>query len=109
VADLECTLAEGKAVLRAIYNREGDAVVVHGADGEQVFTLQAAERPYRVMMETMSEGAVTLSQEGTVLHCNRAFAQLLGTPLQELIGASFTAWVKEEDQASYADLLRSEE
>ena len=107
VADLESQLAEAQAVLRAIYNREVDAVVVHGADGEQVFTLQAAERPYRVMMETMSEGAVTLSQEGTVLHCNRAFAQLLGTPLQELIGASFTAWVKEEDRASYADFLQN--
>jgi PAS domain S-box-containing protein len=107
VADLESQLAEAQAVLRAIYNREVDAVVVHGADGEQVFTLQGAERPYRVMMETMSEGAVTLSQEGTVLHCNRAFAQLLGTPLQELIGASFTAWVKEEDQASYAEFLQN--
>ena len=107
VADLESQLAEAQAVLRAIYNREVDAVVVHGADGEQVFTLQAAERPYRVMMETMSEGAVTLSQDGTVLHCNRAFAQLLGRPLPELIGSRFAAWVTDEHQASYAELLQS--
>jgi PAS domain S-box-containing protein len=107
VADLESQLAEAQAVLRAIYNREVDAVVVHGADGEQVFTLQAAERPYRVMMETMSEGAVTLSQDGAVLHCNRAFAQLLGRPLAELIGSRFAAWVTDEHQASYAELLQS--
>ena len=107
VADLESQLAEAQAVLRAIYNREVDAVVVHGADGEQVFTLESAERPYRVMMETMSEGAVTLSQDGTVLHCNRAFAQLLGRPLPELIGSRFAAWVTDEHQASYAELLQS--
>jgi len=107
VADLELQLAEAQAVLRAIYNREVDAVVVRGAGGEQVFTLQAAERPYRIMMETMSEGAVTLSQEGTVLHCNRAFAQLLGRPFSELIGSHFAAWVTDEHQASYAEFLQN--
>jgi len=107
VADLELQLAEAQAVLRAIYNREVDAVVVHGADGEQVFTLQAAEHPYRVMVETMTEGAVTLSREGTVLHCNRAFAELVGRASHELIGSSFTVWVKEEDQASYAEFLQN--
>jgi len=107
VADLESQLAEAQAVLRAIYNCEVDAVVVHGTDGEQVFTLQAAERPYRVMMETMSEGAVTLSQDGTVLHCNRAFAQLLRRPFSEFIGSHFAAWVTDEHQASYAEFLQN--
>jgi PAS domain S-box-containing protein len=107
VADLEAQLREAQEVLRAIYNREVDAVVVRGADGEQVFALQAAEHPYRVMVETMSEGAVTLSQDGTVLHCNRAFAQLLGRPLQELVGSCFAAWVKEEDQECYVKCLRN--
>jgi PAS domain S-box-containing protein len=107
VADLETQLLEAQDVLRAIHNREVDAVVVRGADGEQVFTLQAAEHPYRVMLETMSEGAVTLSQDGTVLHCNRAFAQLLGRPLQELVGSCFAAWVREEDQACYIGCLRN--
>jgi PAS domain S-box-containing protein len=107
VADLESQLAEAQNVLRAIYNREVDAVVVRGGGGDQVFTLQAAEHPYRVLVETMTEGAVTLSQEGTVLHCNHAFARLLDRPLQELIGSSFRAWVKDEHQASYAEFLQN--
>jgi PAS domain S-box-containing protein len=107
VADLEAQLREAQEVLRAIHNREVDALVVRGGEGEQVFTLQAAEHPYRVMVETMSEGALTLSQDGTVLHCNRAFAQLLGRPLQELVGSCFAAWVKEEDQACYVKCLRN--
>jgi PAS domain S-box-containing protein len=107
VADLEAQLHEAQDVLRAIQNREVDALVVRGGDGEQVFTLQAAEHPYRVMVETMSEGAVTLSQDGTVLHCNRAFAQLLGRPVQELVGSCFAAWVREADQACYVECLRN--
>jgi PAS domain S-box-containing protein len=107
VADLEAQLREAQDVLRAIYNREIDALVVRGADSEQVFTLQSAEHPYRVMVETMSEGAVTLSQEGTVLHCNRAFAQLLGRPLQQFIGSCFADWVNEEDHACYIECLRN--
>jgi PAS domain S-box-containing protein len=107
VAELEAQLGEAQNVLQAIYNREVDAVVVRGAGSEKVFTLQAAEHPYRVMVETMSEGAVTLSQDGTVLHCNRAFAQLLGRPLQELIGSCFDAWVKDQDQACYVECLQN--
>ncbi|HEY2917699.1 MAG TPA: ATP-binding protein [Candidatus Binatia bacterium] len=107
VAELEAQLGEAQNVLQAIYNREVDAVVVRSAGGEQVFTLQAAEHPYRVMVETMSEGAVTLSQDGTVLHCNCAFAQLLGRPLQELIGSCFAAWVKDQDQACYVECLQN--
>jgi PAS domain S-box-containing protein len=107
VADLESQLAEAQNVLRAIYNREVDAVVVRSGDGDQVFTLQAAEHPYRVMVETMTEGAVTLSREGTVLHCNRAFAELVGRASHELLGSSFTVWVKDEDQVSYAEFLQN--
>jgi hypothetical protein len=53
VAELEAQLGEAQNVLQAIYNREVDAVIVRGAGGEQVFTLQAAEHPYRVMVRRM--------------------------------------------------------
>jgi circadian clock protein KaiB len=35
------------------------------APGQQVYTLENADRPYRVLIEQMQEGAVTLTEDGT--------------------------------------------
>jgi PAS domain S-box-containing protein len=105
IAELEAQLSESQTVLSAIYNREVDGVVVRGSAGEQVFTLHGAEQPYRVMVETMAEGALTVAPDGTVLHGNRASAQLFGRPLPELIGSRLADFVAAEHQESFATLL----
>ncbi|MGH7855062.1 MAG: ATP-binding protein [Candidatus Binatia bacterium] len=63
------------------------------------------EDPFRIIVETMAEGALTLSQEGKVLHCNPALAKILGRPLTEVLGAHFAGWVSEDYQDTYAALL----
>jgi PAS domain S-box-containing protein len=70
----------------AIKRGRVDAVVVNGTDGEQVFTLQGAEHPYRVLVETMNEGAATLDKNGTALYANASFARILGAPIEDVIG-----------------------
>ncbi|MGO8931332.1 MAG: PAS domain-containing protein [Limisphaerales bacterium] len=46
---------------------EVDALVM----GEEVYTLKGAETPYRLLIESMNEGAATLAADGTILYCNR--------------------------------------
>ena len=53
--------------------------MVAGPAGQQVYTLENADRPYRVLVEQMQEGAVTLSENGTILYCNERFATLVGS------------------------------
>ncbi len=72
----------------AIQRGRVDAVVVNGAEGDQVFTLQGAEHPYRVLVETMNEGAATLDEGGTILYANSSFGGILGIQLDGLIGTS---------------------
>ena len=79
VQELEETFA-------AIQRGRVDAVVVNGAQGDQVFTLQGAEHPYRVLVENMNEGAATLDQDGVVLYANSSFAKTLGSQLETLVG-----------------------
>ena len=69
---------------------------------EQVFTLATADRPYRMFVETMRDGAVTVSEEGTVLYANRRMADLLSLPLSAVIGSRITAFVAESDHAALA-------
>src|SRR6201992_3602622 len=76
--ELVSRLREAEETLEAIRTGEVDAVVVAGPAGQQVYTLENADRPYRVLVEQMQEGAVTFSHDGTILYCNERFAPLAG-------------------------------
>jgi len=88
IDELRRRLGEAEETLSAIRSGMVDALVVTGLEGEKVFILKGADHPYRVMIEEMNEGAVTLASDGTILYCNRRFAALLKTPLEWVIGSS---------------------
>jgi two-component system, NarL family, sensor kinase len=98
IRNLLARVAELEETLRAIRMGEVDALLVSGPQGDQVFTLQGAEHPYRLMVETMDEGAATLSDDGTVLYANRSFAEIFDVPLEKVIGASLNGFVFGEDR-----------
>src|SRR5512138_83388 len=84
--ELRLRLEEAEETLRAIGSGEVDAFVVSGPGGPQVFTLKGAEQPYRVLVETMNEGAATLAEDGTIIYCNNRLAAMLQMPLERLLG-----------------------
>src|SRR3984893_13684658 len=98
-------IAELEETLRAIRMGEVDALLVSGPHGDQVFTLQGAEHPYRLMVETIDEGAATLADDGTVLYANRSFAEIFDTPLEKFIGAPLNDFVFGEDRELLAVLI----
>jgi diguanylate cyclase (GGDEF)-like protein/PAS domain S-box-containing protein len=86
-AEVHARLSEAEETLRAIRNGEVDALVVrNGAPAAQVFTLSSADRPYRLFVEHMRDGAATVSETGTILYANRRLAELVSQPLKQLIG-----------------------
>ena len=85
----------------AIRNGEMDAFVVATEKGDQVFTLTGAEKPYRVMVETMSEGALTMGLDGTILYCNPCFAAMVKTPIENIIGNSIYLFIKPAEKTSF--------
>ena len=97
LADLRNRIVELEETLRAIRTGEVDAVLVSSSEGDQVFTLQGAEHPYRLMVETIDEGAATLSEDGTVLYANKSFAQIFDVPLEKFIGSALHRSVSGED------------
>jgi PAS domain S-box-containing protein len=107
VADLRARLDEANETLRAVRSGDVDAVLVQGPQGDQVFTLKGADEPYRVLIEEMNQGAVTLSANGSILYCNRRFAELLKTPIEEIVGLEFSAFVAPSERASFAVLLEA--
>lgn len=94
--------------LRAITSGEVDALVVNTAEGDRVFTLSGADQPYRVMIESMNEGAVTLAVDGTILFCNRRFADLVKESLENIIGASIFQYISSTDLPLFKGLVEQD-
>jgi two-component system nitrate/nitrite sensor histidine kinase NarX len=105
-ADLRARLNEAEDTLRAIRNGEVDALVVSGVGGDQIFTLKGAELPYRVLIEEMNEGALTLAMDGVILYANRCFAKMIKTPLEKVIGSTIHTWIALDHRETIRALLQ---
>ncbi len=106
IRELEARLAESEDTLEAIRRGDIDALVVSGPSEEhRVFTLESADRPYRVLVEQMQEGAVTIGEDGTVLYCNRRLAGMLDVPQEQLIGRSLERFLLAGDVEDFTRLL----
>lgn len=97
---------EAQATLDAIAAGHVDAVVVHGPHGPQVFHLESPDHPFRTLVERMQEGALTLSEDGTILYANAYLAQLLRLPVEEVIGRPLTELVPSRYRATVGSLVK---
>jgi two-component system NarL family sensor kinase len=103
---LRARLANAEETLRAIRAGEVDTVLVTGRRNDQVFTLEGAEQAYRVLIESMNEGALTLTADQTILYANRRFARMVKCPLEQVIGSSFRRFLPAEDLAGLRPLMQ---
>jgi PAS domain S-box-containing protein len=106
--DLRARLERAEESVREILNGKSDAVFVQGADTGQLFTLKDADHSYRTLIENMSEGALTLTPEGLILYANRRFAQMLGAPLEKVIGSEIHTWIAPESRQALQMLLQKD-
>ena len=103
--DLRRRLEEAEQAIQAIHAGEVDAVVIE-AEREQVYTLETAENPYRLLVARVPQPAVTLTADGTMLSCNHRFAELLQRPATDLRGRPLCDFVAPESRAALEALLR---
>lgn len=108
VDDLRRRLQEAEDTINAIRDGHVEALVVSGPDGERIYTLRGADQPYRLMVEQMREGALTLSADGTVLYCNQRFAELIVRPAERVAGQSLAEFIHADDLPTLRRVLDSE-
>lgn len=108
VESLRASLAEAEELRRAISEGDLDALVIPGPEGKMVFTLDSADYAYRVLVETMNEGTATLACDGTILYCNRHFAELLGITLPAIVGTSIYRFISPDSTINFKTLLDNE-
>lgn len=103
--ELHSRLVETVETLAAIRSGEVDAILVSGSKGEQVYSLSSAETPYRIFVEEMNEGSITLSKEGMIIYCNRKFAELVHEPTERVIGSYLKRFIASKDRSKLDSLL----
>jgi PAS domain S-box-containing protein len=103
--ELRRRLDEAEEALRAIQAGEVDAVVVE-TDQDQVYTLETADNSYRLLVAQVPHPAVTLTGEGSIISCNRRFADLLQCPPASLAGRWIRDLVVPDSRAALEVLMR---
>ena len=93
-----------EANLTALRQGKADSIVVHTEHGIQVYTRDGADAFYRALVERMPEGAAVVRADGRILYTNSRCAEMVGVPVQELVG-SYLAYCVDPSQRD--DLLNA--
>src|SRR5512134_3783076 len=104
--ELKTRLAETEETLRAIQEYMVDAFVVNRENGIQVVTLNESEIPYRMMVESMNEGAVTLISDGTIFYSNGRYCEMLQMHCEKLIGISFQTLIAPTERGRFEAIFQ---
>src|SRR6185312_10075387 len=98
IAQLRSQFEEANETIEAIRTGHVDALVIKENTGHQLYTLKTSDQTYRVFIEKMREGAVTIDTEGRIVYSNSRFASMVGLPLSGVIGMPFNNFVTESDR-----------
>jgi len=99
--ELRAELDEANDTIQAIRSGQVDALVVDGEHGPRLYTLKTADHTYRVFIEKMKEGAVTLNTAGIILYSNSQFASMVNLPLAKVIGSCMSDFIPKESLSEY--------
>lgn len=83
-----------------------DALVIPDEKEIKIFTKKTADKTYRVLIEKMNEGAVTLDESGIIAYCNSHFAKMMALPLQKAIGTQFNNFISNSQKEHFNELIK---
>lgn len=104
--ELRQQLKDLKASIRKVKTGNIDALVIPDKKDVKIFTERTADKTYRILIEKMNEGAVTLNERGIIIYCNSHFANMVDLPLQKVIGTKFKAFIRSSGIRHFNELVK---
>ena len=92
-AELRQQLGKSAESMAALKTENIDALVIANEKALRVYTEKSADKPYRILIEKMHEGAITINEDGTIIYCNSYFANMVSLPLQKVMGTTFANYI----------------
>ena len=105
LAEVRAQLREAYETIEAIRGGGVDSLVIGPPGQEQIYVLANGERPYRLIMEAMNEGAATISPGGIILDVNPRLAVMTGLTGVHLVGTAVIDLIPSAYRAEFARLL----
>ena len=105
--ELRMQLEEANDAIHAIRTGQVDAFVLETGGERQLYTLKTADQTYRVFIEKMNEGAVTINHEGLILYSNSRFAEMVNIPLEKVIGLAFDSFIVEQSREKFKKVIEA--
>lgn len=91
--ELQRQLQAAREYIDIIKGANIDALVIADKNDLKIYTEKSADKIYRVLIEKMHEGAVTLNEDGIIIYCNSYFSNMVKLPLQNVIGTKLEAFM----------------
>ena len=76
--------SESDEIVQEIKRGGIEALITKGRKGHKILMPEGADHSYRLLVETVHDGAATLDSAGTILYANKRFAEILGVPVESL-------------------------
>jgi PAS domain S-box-containing protein len=105
LTELRAQLREAQETIEAIRSGGIDSLMIGPPGQEQVYSLASADRPYRLIVETMNEGAATVSPRGVILNVNPRLVEMTGRTASELVSRAVLELVPQAGRAAFAALI----
>jgi PAS domain S-box-containing protein len=103
---LKSEISEAHEIIEAIRRGEVDAFIVKNEDIHEIYTLKSADKTFRIFIEKMAEGAITINKQGVILYCNSSFANLINLPLATVIGKELRSFIPDKHKTSVEELIK---
>lgn len=108
IKKLKDKIFELEQFVNSIQGGEIDALIINNKkDDPSIFTLEGADQPYRILVENLSEGALTLARDGKIIHCNKQFSKMIKIPQQTLINSSLFEYIPDTQHNTLRILLNN--
>ena len=102
---MRAQLRELQQTIEAIRTGDVDSLIIGPPGQQQVYALATADRPYRLIVEAMNEGAATVSIRGVILDANPRLGSMTGRNATELIRTPVLDLIPETHRPAFARLL----
>jgi signal transduction histidine kinase len=93
INELEIQLVESNSIIEAIQHGAVDALVLNKDGKHSIYSLESADYTYRILIEKVQEGALSISDNGLILYCNEYFAKLINMPDDKVVGTYFNSYI----------------
>ena len=105
LAEVRAQLREACETIEAIRRGEVDSLVIGPPGQEQIYGLASADRPYRLIVEAMNEGAATVSPRGIILDANPRLGAMTGQTGTHLVGTAVLDLVPSAHRPAFGRVL----